>query len=125
MKTNLIEIFQTIRAGMQLYEALGFTTRVNSDKKYELWSEKLIGTEGADQSPIFFAAVEILEKHVVLNISPFSKAAKSGGNFDKDLATLFDEISHFEVANLDDLLLEQISDALATALKIYKQQQWV
>ncbi|RZK56195.1 MAG: hypothetical protein EOO91_12585 [Pedobacter sp.] len=37
MKTDFVEIFQTIRANLQPYTASGFTARVNSETVYELW----------------------------------------------------------------------------------------
>ena len=42
MKTDLVEIFQTIRASLQPYAALGFSNRLNTDEVYDLWSDKNI-----------------------------------------------------------------------------------
>ena len=40
MKTDLIEIFQTIRAQMQPYAVEGFKSKTNTDSEYHLCTEK-------------------------------------------------------------------------------------
>lgn len=125
MKTDLIEIFQTIRAAMQKYEALGFTTRINADDEYDLWSEKIRGIEGKEELPAFFAGLKIRKNDVVFSLGPGSESFIASSKPDPALLNSFNDISKFEVKVLDELLMEQISDALVKGLKIYKQQEWV
>ena len=125
MKTDLIEIFQTIRAAMQRYEALGFATRINSDEEYDLWSEKVRVVDGEEKLPVYFAGVKIRANDVVFMLGLGSKSFNAENEINDTLQNLFTDIAKFEVKVLDELLMEQISDALAKGLKIYKQQEWV
>ncbi len=125
MKTNLIEIFQTIRAAMQPYEAQGFATHTCSDTEYELRSEKLVVLQSGEKSQMYFAGLKILDNAVVFNLSPLQSAAEDQSNLPAEVAELFTRIAQFEVAALDEALLQEITIALARGFKIYKQQGWV
>jgi hypothetical protein len=106
MKTDLVEIFQTIRAALQPYAAMGFVNRVNSDLEYDLWSEK----EQADQT-FFFVSVSI-SKESVWYKTGFEHHLKSGE-------------ASLEIKQLDDLLMSQIEDTFAVGYKIFKEKEWV
>jgi hypothetical protein len=107
MKTDLIEIFQTIRAELQPYAALGFTNRINSEEAYDLWSEKNIKEENVTER--FFTEVRIEGDHVVFRYADDSAA----GN------------GEIEVTQLDDIQLSKIQDQLAVTHTTFKEQEWV
>ena len=125
MKTNVIEIFQTIRAVMQPYEAQGFATHMCSDTEYELRSEKLIVLDSGEKTQMYFAGLRILENTVVFNLSPMNISANDQPVLSDEVANLFTRIAKFKVTALDETLLEKITAALARGFKIYKQQGWV
>jgi hypothetical protein len=108
MKTDLIEIFQTIRASMQPYAALGFDNRTNSETVYDLWSNKNVEIAGEERHEIFFAGVSIENDHVKFNL-------------------LSDDLGGKQQAlkELDDAVLSEIEDALAAAFKDFKEKDWV
>jgi len=110
MKTDLIEIFQTIRAGLQPYTTLGFNNRTNSEEKYDLWSDKNIETDGVKRTETFFVAVEIKGDHVAFELLPA-------------------DLPHHErtmvIKELDDLTMNLIEDKVASGYKIFKEQEWV
>jgi len=54
MKTDLVEIFQTIRAGLQPYATRGYTVHENSESGYDLYSEKNIEVDGKKTTERFF-----------------------------------------------------------------------
>jgi hypothetical protein len=107
MKTDLIEIFQTIRAELQPYAALNFTNRINSEEVYDLWSEKNIKSEGITER--FFAEVKIEAGHVTFRYSSLTG--------DSQLQN--------EVSQLDDLAMKKIEDELSATYKVFKEQEWV
>lgn len=107
MKTDLIEIFQTIRAELQPFAALGFTNRLNSEEGYDLWSEKNIKEEGVTER--FFAEVKIEGGQVVFRFADESAAGKG----------------EIIVTELDDLQLSKIQDELAITHTTFKEQEWV
>jgi hypothetical protein len=107
MKTDFIEIFQTIRAELQPYATLGFTNRINSEQAYDLWSEKNIKEEGITER--FFASIHIESDHVCFSYSNLTGDAKL-----KEMIT-----------QLDDVLKLKIDTELSATYKVFKEQMWV
>lgn len=107
MKTDLIEIFQTIRAELQPYAALNFTNRVNSEDVYDLWSEKNIKAQGITER--FFAEVKIESDHVLFRVSSLTG----------------DSQHEQEIRELDDVALQKLQDELSASYKAFIEQEWV
>lgn len=107
MKTDLIEIFQTIRAELQPYAALGFTNRINSEEEYDLWSEKNIKAEHVTER--FFASIKIDSDYVCFRYST---------------STGEDELQE-PITKLDDVLKMKIDDILSATYKVFKEAEWV
>jgi hypothetical protein len=107
MKTDFIEIFQTIRAELQPYAALGFTNRISSEQEYDLWSEKNIKEEGITER--FFASVKIDSDHVCFRYSNLTGK---------------EEMTE-KMTQLDDVLKLKIDTELSATYKIFKEQMWV
>jgi len=108
MKTDAVEIFQTIRAALQPYATLGFSNRINSDEEYDLWSDKNIRTGEVDRSETFFSCVKIEGDQAY-----FKYWAPQ------------EPMSSQLVSELDDVLMKQIEDELSVAYKYFKEQGWV
>jgi hypothetical protein len=107
MKTDFIEIFQTIRAELQPYAALGFTNRINSEEEYDLWSEKNIKADNVTER--FFASIKIEADHVCFRYSTLTG--------DGELQE--------RIAKLDDVLKMKIDDILSATYKTFKEAEWV
>lgn len=107
MKTDFVEIFQTIRAELQPYAALGFTNRQNSEEEYDLWSEKNIKAENITER--FFASVKIEAEHVCFRYSTL----KGDGSAEE------------RITKLDDVLKMKIDDILSATYKTFKEAEWV
>ena len=125
MKTDLIEIFQTIRAGMQPYEALGFTSRINSDNEYDLWSEKNVVLLGKKRNEIYFSGLKIMTSSVTLHFMLLYTNPEVSELIHPDLLKLLKGKSCFHIKKIDDILMGHIADALDKGYKIYKQNEWV
>jgi hypothetical protein len=125
MKTDFIEIFQTIRASMQPYEALGFNSRINSDTEYDLWSEKNVIVDGRKKNEIYFAGLKIHKSHVGFYFMPVYAQPEIKEIFHPDLLKLLEGLSCFRIKTLDEALMEHIADALDQGYKIYKKNEWV
>lgn len=125
MKTDLVEIFQTIRASMQPYAAQGFTTRNNTDGLYELWSDKDIEIAGRKRSEVFFASVSIMNGYVGFYFMPIYVHPELKELIAPALLKILKGKSCFHVKKLDDELLGHIVNALATGFTLYKQNGWV
>lgn len=125
MKTDLVEIFQTIRASMQPYATQGFTTRKNTDELYELWSDKDIEIAGRKRSEVFFASVSIMNGYVGFYFMPIYVQPELKALIAPALLKILKGKSCFHVKKLDDELLEHIVNALAAGFTLYKQNGWV
>jgi len=104
MKTDAIEIFQTIRAALQPYAALDFSNRINSDDAYDLWSDKNFKSASESVTERFFAAVQIEGDDVVFKCS-----------------TAPDQ----NISELDDAAMLKIEDQLSLTYKTFKEEEWV
>lgn len=125
MKTDFIEIFQTIRAVLQPYATLGFSNRLNTETTYDLWSDKNVIIEGRKMNEVYFSAVIIHKGHVGFYYMPVYAEPEMKRIFDPSLLKLLKGKSCFHIKKLDDALLGHIEDALAEGYKLYKEKAWV
>ena len=125
MKTDLIEIFQTIRASMQPYATLGFDNRSNSEQLYDLWSNKNVEIEGSSKNEVFFTSVEIKDSYVTVSLFPQDQKNHLQEIASPEILQLQNNESDFKIDRLDDQSLAQIEDAIAAAYKVYKDKGWV
>ena len=125
MKTDFVEIFQTIRASLQPYTANGFIARENSETNYELWSERNIVIGGEEKHELFFASVKITKSNVEFHLLATDVEQEISNIVHPELLKLLNGKSNFQINRLDDTLLEQIDAALAAGYTIYKQKEWI
>ena len=126
MKTDFVEIFQTIRAALQPYTANGFTARTNSDTAYELWSEKLFDANGEKVEIVPFASVAIEGDAVKFCILSMNEEIDFAKIFQSDLLRLSDDNGYcFSITKIDNNLLEHIINALSLNFTNFKQKGWV
>ncbi|WP_129715748.1 hypothetical protein [Pedobacter sp. SYP-B3415] len=123
MKTDPVEIFQTIRAVLQPYAALGFVVRENSETVYDLWSEKKIEVKGQERTELHFASLEIDGTAVDFHFLPPDTADDS--NPGSALTSLQSGDGHFKINELDDTILAEIENLLAIGFKKFKQNDWI
>lgn len=125
MKTDLIEIFQTVRAAMQPYETFGFNSRINSDTEYDLWSDKNVTLMGKQRNEIYFAGLKIMKSSVSLHFMLIYIQPEVKELLHPDLLKLLKGKSCFHIKKLDETLMDHIAVALEVGYKAYKQNEWV
>lgn len=125
MKTDFVEIFQTIRASLQPYATVGFSNRVNSETSFDLWSDKNVVIEGKKRNEVFFASVMIQKEHVGFYYMPVYAEPDMKKIFNPNLLKLLKGKSCFHIKKLDDELMSEIEDALAAGFRLYKERGWV
>jgi len=120
MKTDLIEIFQSIRANLQPYSALGYTVHENSESGYDLYSEKNISVNGEQITERFFAGVYISgdQVQVRINTEELDRAHQNLQQFDDDKAG-------FAISELDDAQLKEIGVLIEIVHNNFKEKEWV
>ncbi len=127
MKTDSIEIFQTIRAAMQPYTALGFTARANTDDHYDLWSEKNVVIDGGKKSELHFAEVKVSKDTVQFCVYAIEMMGENKQSvIDQSLSAYQDnDAGCFSIKQLDESLLENLTEVLERCYQLFKQKEWV
>ena len=77
------------------------------------------------KNKVYFFGLEVKENYVGLYFRPVYTAKEMDIVFSPDLVKQLKENDCFHITKLDDLLLEQISNALMLGFKFYKQKGWV
>ncbi|MEJ7557764.1 MAG: hypothetical protein WKF66_05605 [Pedobacter sp.] len=125
MKTDLIEIFQTIRASLQPYATLGFDNRTNSETLYDLWSNKNVEIDGTLKNEVFFTSVSIEDSYVSVRLLPDEMIKDLKEIAGSGLSELLTDAGYFKITELDDALLAHVEEAVAATFKVYKDNGWV
>jgi hypothetical protein len=125
MKTDLVEIFQTIRANLQPYTANGFVSRLNTDTAYDVWGTKEIDIADKKRDVVCFASVKIANDHVAFCLMAIQEQFELKNLIHEDLLEFLDGDVCFKITELDDNLTSHISDALVAGFTYFKQQGWV
>lgn len=124
MKTDFVEIFQTVRAEMQPYTVQGLNAEVNAETSYQLSTAKAIAIADKVKEEVFFAGVEIKKDHVLVKFATANSDLDTL-IFQPELVKLLQDSSSLKVTALDDILMEKISVALASTFMYFKQNEWV
>ena len=118
MKKDVVEIFQTIRASLQPYAALGFGATENSETAYQLYTEKRLDETAEDA--IYFGGVEIKGPVVEFCLFP-----KDSTEFSPAFSKLKNSNGCFQVTELGEEDVAEIEIALSEGYRIYKEKAWV
>ncbi|MCX2585480.1 hypothetical protein [Pedobacter sp. MR22-3] len=120
MKTDLIEIFQTIRAGVQPYATRGYTVHENSETGYDLYSEKNIETSEGKITERFFIGIYINgdQVEVKLNTAEFTADISGLHQFD-------DHKTGFQITALDDQKLSEVQNFIEIIHTNFKEKEWI
>ncbi|MBO9675589.1 MAG: hypothetical protein J7577_19225 [Sphingobacteriaceae bacterium] len=120
MKTDLVEIFQTIRAGIQPYATRGYTVHENSETGYDLYSEKNIELNGKKITERFFTGVYINgnEVEVKVNTEEFSTKSQQLSPFGENTAGL-------KIVQLDDAKLKEVETLVEIIHTHFKEKEWI
>jgi len=120
MKTDLVEIFQTIRASLQPYATRGYAVHENSESGYDLWSEKNITENNEKITERFFIGVYIDEGQVLVKFNYAELAHKISA-----LHKLDESLVGMKIEKLNKAMLLEIENAAAIVHKHFKEKEWI
>lgn len=120
MKTDLVEIFQTIRAGLQPYATLGYTVHENSETGYDLFSEKNIETDGKKITEQFFAGIYINGDRVEVRVN-----VKDFESSKQDLVSFGTTQAGQSISELNDSKLKEIETLIEIIHTNFKEKEWI
>ncbi|WP_443947160.1 hypothetical protein ACJVDH_08625 [Pedobacter sp. AW1-32] len=120
MKTDLVEIFQTIRATTQPYASQGYTVHENSESGYDLYSEKNIDTDQEKITERFFAGIYINGDavEVKLNTEDFEPNSDN-------LADFGEHKKGYLLQDLDDTQAKEIKMLIEIIHTHFKEKEWI
>jgi len=120
MKTNLIEIFQTIRADLQPYASRGYTVHENSETGYDLYSEKNIETAGEKVTERFFVGIYINGENVELKLNTTNL-----NNSDLNLSDFGDNKAGIKISELTNEQHKDVNTLVEIAHVNFKENEWI
>ena len=120
MKTDLVEIFQTIRAGLQPYATRGYTVHENSETGYDLYSEKNIENEGGKTTERFFGGIYINGNEVEVKVNTNELSTSN-----QELVRFGDDKSGLKLTELDDVKLKEVETLIEIIHAHFKEKEWI
>lgn len=110
---------------MTPYEHGSIKARIDTDTRYELWSEKELVADGRKRNDVYFAGLIIQSKYVGFYYMPVYIEPEMKTFFQQELLKMLKGKSCFHIKKLDGALEIQIAEALEKGYKLYEERDWV
>ncbi|MGY3054117.1 hypothetical protein ACVWYG_002320 [Pedobacter sp. UYEF25] len=120
MKTDPVEIFQTLKASLYSYQTRGYTVHEDSDRVYELYSEKNRIADNKKITEFFFTGLYVEREDVVLKFNASEFNASEHG-----LIVFDGHTSGFKLEYLDNERKQKITAFIEILHAHFKKKQWV
>lgn len=121
---ELASIFQRLKGLLAKYEG-PLTPRSDTERSYDLWSEKDVVFAGRKRQGAFFAGLIIQSSYVGFYYMPVYLEPEVKALFPERLLKLLKGKSCFHIKRLDDELEAQVAQALADGYRMYQERGWV
>lgn len=122
--SDLRPMFDALKPLLQTYQP-PFVARVDSDARFELWSEKPIVIDGRKKKDVFFASLIVQKSYVGFYFMPVYAETELKSVFEPELLARLKGKSCFHIKKLDERLLHQIEAALKAGFQLYQDRGWV
>jgi len=122
--SDLDSTFKSLRGLLRAYRH-PMVAKVDSPRRYELWSKKDVVIAGRKRSEVFFAAAIIQKSYVGFYFMPVYAAPEMKRFFAPELLALLKGKSCFHFKTLDAQLRDQVESALAKGFGLYREHGWV
>jgi len=117
-------IFAEVKSLLLPYSKI-LQARVDTDTRYELWSNKPVVIDGRSKKDMFFASIIIQKGYVGFYFMPVYAEKEILDLFPQDLLQLLKGKSCFHLKEHNKVIFKQIGTALKTGFKMYKQRGWL
>lgn len=125
MNNELVEIFKKLKILLEK-NVKQMVSKVDTESRFDLWSEKDVIFAGKKRSEVYFAEASIKKDYVGFYFMPIYIAPEELKKvLGPELLKLLKGKSCFHVKHLDEKLTAQIGDALKMGYEMYKQKGWV
>jgi len=124
MQEQLLRIFSEIKKMLKEYEP-PFSSRIDLDSRYELWSNKEVTIAGRKRKSVHFATIIVQSNYVGFYFMPVYSDSSLKKVFGRDLLSTLKGKSCFHIKKNDPVLLKQTKEAIEKGFKLYKKRKWV
>jgi len=121
---ELLPLFEETKEILAPY-AEHFTVRVDEPGHYELWSDKEVVIDGRRKKSVHFAALIIQKHYVGFYYMPIYAETGLANFFGAELLATLKGKSCFYIKRLTPEIRQQMADALAKGLALYRERGWV
>jgi hypothetical protein len=129
-RENLLELFQTVKKELQVYEKGSMKARGNPaqpmEGKYDLWSEKdLIDPLGKPRKEINFASLVVQSNYLGFYYMPIYCNPTVAEKLAPELMKTLKGKACFHIKSLSPEMLGHIREALKIGYEGYRERGWV
>jgi len=124
MEDKRAEIFAQLKELLVKYSP-PFEAKIDNERWYDLYSIKDLVIEGRKRKEVYFAGIIIQKAYVGFYYMPVYAEPEIKALFKPELLKLLKGKSCFHIRTLDEVLLEQIRQALEDGFKLYRERGWV
>ncbi|HEY9166272.1 MAG TPA: hypothetical protein VIS48_08940 [Candidatus Kryptonia bacterium] len=98
---------------------------MNSDSRYELWSNKQVLVEGRRHDELYFAGIKIQSSFVGSYFMPICSDTSVRDKLGKNILSKLKRKSCFHIKEIDRSTILQIKTALEVGFRSYQKSGWV
>ncbi len=121
---ELVEIFNGLKVILKKYEG-PFSSKVDGDRSYDLWSFKDLVIAGRKRREVFFTSIVIRKTYVGFYYMPIYTDVGLKDVFKPELMKLLKGKSCFYIRDLSPEIVSQVEEALEIGYQLYKKRGWV
>ncbi len=121
---NLDLIFNQLKELLLNYRP-PFTSKVDDESHFDLWSVKDLVIEGRKRKEVYFAGLITQKSYVGLYYMPVYADPEVKKFFKPELLSRLKGKSCFHIHKMDSVLLDQIKEALDRGFVEYQKRGWV
>ena len=121
---ELLTIFNALKPLLSVYDDR-FKVTFDLQSRYELWSYGDFEIAGKKRKEVFFAGLILQSNYVGFYFMPVYADESLKTFFKPELLKCLKGKSCFHIRSTDDLLLQQIAEALEKGFELYKERGWV
>jgi len=122
---QLLEIFNTLKKEVKLYEKGHIKARINIEGKYDLWSEKpdmvILGKQRAEMS---FVTLILQSSYVGFYYMPIYCCEEIRNKLSPGLLKLLKGKACFHIKVIDENVLQYVKEAMKVGYEGYRKNGW-
>lgn len=123
---DLLEIFYALKKIIEPYEKGTIRSRLNIEGKYDLWSEKDLVAHGKKREEMFFVALTIQSGYVGFYFMPiYTNNDEIKPLLNEPLLKTLKGKSCFHIKSIDNVILEEVKNAMKHGYETYRKNGWV